>query len=44
VVTKSIRLALNIQTFINLHGYGYGNVYELAEAVDFNSPRVRWVR
>ena len=44
VVTKSVRLALNIQTFINLHGYGYDNVYELAEAVDFNSPRVRWVR
>ena len=44
VVTKQVRLALNIQTFINLHGYGYGNVYELAEAVDFNSPRVRWVR
>jgi len=44
VVTKSVRLALNIQTFINLHGYGYANVYELSEAVDFNSPRVRWVR
>jgi phage shock protein E len=44
VVTKQVRLALNIQTFINLHGYGYGNVYELADAVDFNSPRVRWVR
>jgi phage shock protein E len=44
VVTKQVRLALNIQTFINLHGYGYGNVYELSEAVDFNDPRVRWVR
>jgi hypothetical protein len=37
-----IRLALNIQTFINLHGYGYPNVYELSEAVDFNDPAVRW--
>jgi hypothetical protein len=44
VVTKQLRLALNIQTFINLHGYGYANVYELSEAVDFNDPRVRWVR
>jgi phage shock protein E len=44
VVTKQVRLALNIQTFINLRGYGYGNIYELAEAVDFNSPRVRWVK
>jgi hypothetical protein len=44
VVTKQLRLALNIQTFINLHGYGYANVYELSEAVDFNDPRVRWVK
>jgi phage shock protein E len=44
VPTKMIRLALNIQTFINLHGYGYPNVYELSEAVDFNDPKVRWVR
>jgi len=44
VVTKQVRLALNIQTFINLHGYGYANVYELSEAVDFNDPRVRWVK
>ena len=26
---KSRPLALNIPTFINLHGYGYKNVYEL---------------
>ncbi|HZZ87389.1 MAG TPA: rhodanese-like domain-containing protein [Caulobacteraceae bacterium] len=44
VVTKQVRLALNIQTFINLHGYGYENVYELADAIDFNSPRAHWVR
>ncbi len=43
VKTKAIQLALNIQTFINLHGYGYKNVYELGEAVDMDAPRVRWV-
>ena len=44
VPTKSIRLALNVPTFINLVGYGYPNVYELADVVDFNDPAVRWVR
>jgi hypothetical protein len=44
VVLKAVQLALNIQTFINLHGYGYRNVYELADIVDFNDPAVRWVR
>lgn len=43
VVTKSLQLALNIQTFINLYGYGYRNVYELGEAVDLDAPEVRWV-
>lgn len=43
VVTKRIQLALNIQTFINLYGYGYRNVYELGEAVDMDSPQVGWV-
>ena len=37
-------LALNIQTFINLVGYGYRNVRELDAVIDFNDPRVRWVR
>jgi rhodanese-related sulfurtransferase len=44
VVLKRVELALNIQTFINLYGYGYRNVYELADTVDFNDPAVRWVR
>lgn len=44
VVVKSVRLALNIPTFINLVGYGYPNVYELADVVDFNDPAVQWVR
>ena len=30
-------LALNVPTFINLYGYGYKNVYELADLVDVNS-------
>jgi hypothetical protein len=44
VMLKSVQLALNIQTFINLVGYGYRNVRELNEVVDFNTPDVRWVR
>jgi rhodanese-related sulfurtransferase len=44
VVLKRVELALNIQTFINLYGYGYRNVYELADVVDFNDPEVNWVR
>lgn len=44
VMFKAPRLALNIQTFINLVGYGYPNVYELADVVDFNDPKVQWVK
>jgi phage shock protein E len=44
VQLKSVRLALNIQTFINLVGYGYGNVRELNEVIDFNDPKVKWVK
>jgi phage shock protein E len=43
VPLKSAPLALNIQTFINLVGYGYPNVLELADVVDFNDPKVEWV-
>jgi phage shock protein E len=43
VVTKRVELALNIQTFINLYGYGYRNVFELGEAVNMDAPEVRWV-
>jgi len=38
-----VRLALNIQTFINLVGYGYANVRELNEVVNFNDPKIGWV-
>jgi hypothetical protein len=44
VMRKSTSLALNIQTFINLVGYGYANVWELNEVVDFNDTKVGWVR
>ena len=44
VILKRVELALNIQTFINLYGYGYRNVYELSDIVDFNDPEVNWVR
>jgi phage shock protein E len=43
IPTKRVTLALNIQTFINLYGYDYKNVYELGEAVDRNLPEVEWV-
>ncbi len=43
VPKKAIELALNIQTFINLVGYGYPNVYELNEVIDFNDPKIAWV-
>lgn len=44
VMMKSVRLALNIQTFINLYGYGYRNVYELGDVVNFDDPKVHWIR
>lgn len=43
VVRKLVTVALNIQTFINLYGYGYRNVHELGEVVDFNDPRIPWI-
>lgn len=43
VMLKRVELALNIQTFINLYGYGYRNVRELGDVIDFNDPRIPWV-
>lgn len=43
VVTKRAPLALNIPTFINLHGYGYRNVWELADVVATTDPGIDWV-
>ena len=42
VALKSAALALNIQTFINLVGYGYSNVWELRDVVDFEDLKVGW--
>ena len=43
VILKTGRLALNLSTFTHLYGYGYRNVRELNDVMDFNDPRVRWV-
>jgi len=40
VNSKPLTLALNIPTYINLYGYGYKNVYELAELVSVFDKRV----
>lgn len=38
--SKAIRVSLNIQTFINLHAYGYTNVYELGPLLDVKTTRI----
>lgn len=38
--TKSMPLALNIPTFINLYGYGYKNVYELSSLLQADDARL----
>ncbi len=42
VVTKRVELALNIPTFINLHGYGYRNIWELADVIGTRDAGVVW--
>jgi hypothetical protein len=37
---KRPTLALNIPTYINLHGYGYKNVYELADYLQLSDTRI----
>ncbi len=44
VATKRFDMALNIPTFVNLHGYGYGNVWELADLVSSEQLGKDWVR
>lgn len=39
---KTLTLALNIPTFINLYGYGYKNVYELSEFVSVYDNRIKF--
>ncbi|MDN3646506.1 rhodanese-like domain-containing protein [Pontixanthobacter aestiaquae] len=41
IVSKRAPLALNIPTFINLHGYGYTNVWELADVIP--TSELDWV-
>ncbi len=43
VVTKRAPLALNIPTFINLHGYGYSSVWELADVMSIADLGIGWV-
>jgi phage shock protein E len=43
VFLKTGRLAINLSTFTHLYGYGYRNLRELNDVMDFNDPRVRWV-
>ena len=40
---KRVSLALNIPTFINLYGYGYENIYELAVMTETTNADVNWV-
>ena len=44
VPLKRAALSLNIQTFINLVGYGYRDVHELGEVIDFTRADVPWVK
>jgi hypothetical protein len=37
---KGALVSLNIQTFINLHSYGYTNVYELAPLLDVKTTKI----
>ena len=39
-IGKSAPVSLNIQTFINLHAYGYTNVYELGPLLDMKTTRI----
>lgn len=38
--SKSFEVALNIQTFINLHAYGYKNVFELGPLLDVKTTLI----
>ena len=39
---NNLALALNIPTYLNLHGYGYRNIYELSELVAINDLRIEF--
>jgi len=42
VMLKRAPMALNIPTFVNLHGYGYRNVWELADVIGTGDAGVDW--
>lgn len=42
IALKAAPMALNIPTFINLHGYGYRNVWELADVIGTGDKGVEW--
>lgn len=44
VPLKAAPMALNIPTFVNLHGYGYRNIWELADVIGMGDPGVGWVK
>lgn len=39
---RKLTLALNVPAYINLYGYGFKNVYELAETVVISDPRIQF--
>jgi phage shock protein E len=41
---KFAAVSLNVPTFINLHAYGYTNVYELGPLLDVNTTKIPFVR
>jgi phage shock protein E len=43
VASKVARVSLNVQTFVNLHAYGYTNVWELGEDIMTADARINWV-
>ncbi len=42
IALKRAPMALNIPTFINLHGYGYRNIWELADVIGTKDAGVEW--
>lgn len=41
--SKLAVVALNIQTYINLHAYGYTNIHELGPRIDIKTTRIPFV-
>ena len=37
---KAFSVSLNVQTFVNLHAYGYTNVFELGPLLDVKTTRI----